>query len=313
MKKKLIFSAAALLAASMLFGFDSAETADSLLQKMNEASKNANGVSMHMDMNIDAGLSISFADSETPSTIGLGLTSGSDIVAKMDPFGMTMDGDINLNMLGQGETIKMQMYMVSDEEGKMDMYLYQENSTSEESGWTHQQQNLGINIKELQEASASIDYSEWGINWVLDPAPADVNGTECYYLSTVIDAETLKTIMSKTEELAGESITGDENVDMVLSMLDGLKLKIEYYIDTTTYLPAKLHMDLNDTDLSALDQYAAMALGEMGEGSEIHIILNDFSVDADTNYGDVADITVPQEALDTDVTDLSEAIPEIAG
>ena len=54
MKKKLLLGLTVLGAASMLCGFDSAETADSLYQKMLDATTDASGASMSMEMNLDA-------------------------------------------------------------------------------------------------------------------------------------------------------------------------------------------------------------------------------------------------------------------
>lgn len=59
MKKKLLLGLTVLGAASMLCGFDSAETADSLYQKMLDATTDASGASMSMGMNLDAAINVS--------------------------------------------------------------------------------------------------------------------------------------------------------------------------------------------------------------------------------------------------------------
>ena len=53
MKKKLVLGLAVLGTASMLCGFDNTQTANDVLQKTQEASKDAAGVTMTMKMNFD--------------------------------------------------------------------------------------------------------------------------------------------------------------------------------------------------------------------------------------------------------------------
>ena len=296
MKKRILFCLAALGTASMLFGFDSAETADGLLEKMQAASKDAAGAVMDMGMNVNVGVNI--RDGTTTSTLNVAMSGDFDMAMNMDPLAMSMDGSMTVSGLGQNETIAMKMYGVTDENQQFNTYVYTEDSTSGESGWEYESSDMsGLDMASLMEASANIDYSEWGMNFELAPEAVDVNGTECYLLSTVIDSESFNTMITKSAEMTGQDLTSDENVQMVLSMLGGLKMKLEYYVDAATYLPVKFHMDLNDSDMSAINQYAAMAMGQMAEGSSVEIALNDVSVDATMAYGEANDITVPEEAL----------------
>ena len=59
MKKQFLTGLAVAAAVSMLCGFDSAETADSLGQKMNEAGSTATSVTASVDFNLDAALKMS--------------------------------------------------------------------------------------------------------------------------------------------------------------------------------------------------------------------------------------------------------------
>ena len=295
MKKKIIFCLTTLGAASMLFGFDSAETADSLIEKMQTASLEAEGCTMNMDFNMDIGVNI--GDDTSTSTISIVANGGFDIAANMDPLAMSMDGSMKLSAMGTTEDITMKMYGVTGEDGQFDTYVYTEDSTTGESGWEHEATEIPGGMEELMKQSANMDLSEYGLNFELAPEAADVNGTECYLLTAVMDSSSFQTLIDKSAELTGEDLSSDDDVAMVLSMLDGIKLKFEYYVDTASYLPVKFHMDLNDSDMAAINQYAAMAMGEMAEGSSVEIVLNDVSFDADMAYGAANDITVPAEAL----------------
>lgn len=58
MKKKLVLGLAVLGTASMLCGFDNTQTANDVLQKTQEASKDAAGVTMTMKMNFDGAVNV---------------------------------------------------------------------------------------------------------------------------------------------------------------------------------------------------------------------------------------------------------------
>ncbi len=299
MKKKVLFCLAALGTASMLFGFDSAETAESVLEKMQAAANESSvaGVEMNMDMNVDVSLDID--DGTTSSSIDIGASGNFDADVNKDPAAMSMEGKMDMSLLGQNQSVTMKMYSVSSEDGKVDTYLYSENSvTGEEGTWQHQSADVsGLDINELLEKTSGADFSEYGLDFELASEPVTVDGSECYLLSAVMDSSSFEKLLDKAMEISGQDTISDENSEMIMSMLEGIKVKFEYYVDTASYLPVKFHMDLNDSDLSALSQYVAMAMGEMAEGSSVEFILNDLSADAAMTYGDAKEIVVPEEAL----------------
>ncbi len=300
MKKKVLFCLAALGAASMLFGFDSAETAESVLEKMQTAGVEnpPAAADVNVDMNLDA--SVDIGDGTTSSSIGIGASGNYDMSINVDPLGMSMDGKLDMSFLGQSQSLIMKLYGVDAGDGTFDTYIYTEDSVSGEEGtWEHGSSDSSIlDLEDLLAKGADIDFSEWGLDFELAPEAADVNGTECYLLSAVIDSSSIETFLNKISEVSGEEdLTSDEDVAMAMSMLSGIKVKLEYYVDTTDYQTVKLHIDLNDSDLSAISQYLAMAMGEMAEGSSVELSLNDFSLDTFVTYTDRKEIVVPEEAL----------------
>ena len=123
---------------------------------------------------------------------------------------------------------------------------------------------------------------------------------------------------NKSSELSGEDLSSNTDVATALAYLDGISLKVQYYIDTTTYLPVSMHMDLNDSDLTNLNAVFAGALASSDDSSTAEIVLNDASIDVTCAYGDAVDITVPDEALQAEdvqnpVNSIEDAVGEIAG
>jgi hypothetical protein len=317
MKKSLVLGVITLGAASMLCGFDTAETVESLSAKMTEAEAEMDGLSMEMTMNLDAPLNISDGTNTSTLAINAGATLSADYT--VSPFAMKMDGTVNVSALTANQTISEQAYAVTDENGDLKMYVYAEDSSTGEGEWTVQTAD-GLNIEELMVQSSSLslsDMADWGISFELAPEAADVDGTECYLLSTTMDVSTLETLLNYSAELIGEEMP--EDLSTYLALLEGLKLNVEYYIDAATYLPVKVHMDMEGSDLSIINQLItaqiASATSDEAASSTAELVLNDLSIDAVYTYGDIAEIVVPDEALaaeaENGTTDLSDLADEV--
>ncbi|MDD6662088.1 MAG: hypothetical protein PUE72_10300 [Lachnospiraceae bacterium] len=318
MKKKLVLGLAVLGTASMLCGFDNTQTAEDVLSKTQEASKDVAGMTMNMSMNLDGAINI--GDGTTTSTLEAKVNGNLDIATNLDPFAMKMEGDVTVSAIGTNEQVTLKSYSVTNDEGALDTYTYSEDSSTGESGWTHTTDS-SIDYKQLIEMSNSFsvsDYADWGMTFELAPEAAEVDGKECYLLTAVIDKNALNTMINKVSELSGEDLSSDEDVSNALAYLDGISLKVQYYVDTTTYLPVSLHMDLNDSDLTNLNALLAGALAAE-DGSTAELVLNDASIDASCVYGDAVEITVPDEALqaaqdvENPVDSIEDAVGEIAG
>ncbi len=318
MKKQFLMGFAVVAAASMLCGFDSAETLDSLSEKMAAAEVDMKSMSMNMDLNLDAALNMSDGTNTTNMPI---TTAGSmQIDYTLDPIAMKMDGSFDVAALSEGQTTPVESYMTTGEDGTMTIYVKDPTS----GAWAAQSDSSGINMKELMDSATgqSLSFSElaeWGLNFELAPEAADVDGTECYLLSGKIDSTTLNTILQKASETTGQDLTADENISMVLSLLDGIVLNIEYYIDASTYLPAKMHMDLNGSDLgmisSLVNQMVAGASAEGAASTTVELVLNDCTIDTTIAYNGVDEIVIPDEVLaapnaDVDVSSVTDAIAE---
>ncbi len=317
MKKNLLFGLAVLGTASMLCGFDSAQTADDVLNNMQQAETDMQ--SMSMDMSMDVDVAVNVGDGTTTSTIAVAAGGDFSIDYILDPMAMSMEGSMSLSTFGQNEDITMKMYAVTNENGDFETYTYTADSTSGEEGWVYEESE-GMDMSQLMELSKSFTadtYKEWGITFELAPEAADVNGTECYVLTTSLDSDTISTILNKVTELAGEAAVSQDDLDLATSYmtyLNGLKMNLEYYVDAATYVPVSMHIDMNGSDLSALNSLLGLAMGG-SEGTSVELQLNVFSIDCTMSYDDVTEITVPQEALDAvasgEATSVNDIVSEL--
>lgn len=298
MKKKLSVILITLGAASMLCGFDSAETAESILQKQQEAVENVSSTDAHAAINAD--IAIDFAGASLKATANGGI----DVEVLMEEPAMKLEGSIDVlsPLLAQENTYDFKVYMKPKDSGASDVYVYYANAVTGESNWDHDSDET-IEVSQLMNTAATVDMtklSKLGIEFTLAPEAADVDGTECYELSAVIDSAAFSAVLDEISELTGEDLSEDESVSMAMEILEGLKINLAYYIDTETFLPIKMHLDLNDSDLSAIEElvtgYMTTAMGSE-EDLSITILLNDVSVDVETAYDTVTEIEVPDEAL----------------
>ena len=303
MKKQLLAGLVTLSAVSLLCGFDSAQTVEDISEKMSQAVVDAGSMSSSITANLDAALNLS--DGTTTSALDLKASGNVSYDALLDPFSMKMEGSYDFSMLGQGQSQSMQLYVVPDETGAYKSYSYLEDAGTGEGTW-YVEETQSVSAQDItaliQSASQNAgQLTDMGLELTLAPEAADVDGTECYLLSTQVDSSSIGSLLEKCAEITGEDLTANQDVAMALSMLDGLNLNIEYYIDTATYLPVKIHMDLNGSDFSTIEALLSSAVGmaasEEAPESSVGLTVNDASLDIMMSYDTVSEITVPEDAV----------------
>lgn len=316
MKKRLILGVMALSAASMLCGFDSAETADSVTQKMQEAGSSFEGFTADITANLDAALNISDGTTNSSIPVTADLSMNADYA--LNPFAVKATATVNVSALTTNESVDEELYMITDESGALKVYGKAKSGADDAGEWFVSNVD-DVNMEELMEnalnASSSFNnLSDLGIALELAPEAADVNGTECYLLSATLDSATFETLLNKSSELTGQELPSEFST--YLSLLNGLKLKIEYYVDTTSYQIVKMHMDMNDSDLTTVNQLITAAISgiasEEAPASTAELVLNDASIDALCSFGDTPSITVPDEALAAEASGEATSFDELA-
>ncbi len=303
MKKNLLIGILVIGVSVLLCGFDSSESAESVLEQSGEAALESSDISVDLDLNCDIAFEI--GDGTITSEIDLLLGADLAIDLILDPLAVRIDGSYQISALGSDSLGRIALYAVPVEGEDMTVYIYTGEEEDDFSG------NWYYSTDTAQEAadlfSAETSDSGTGLSdlgFVLAPEAAEYHDTECYLLSTSLGTSML-------EELTGE----DGDAAFVISLLDGICLKIDYYIDTETYLPAGFHLDLNDSDLTSLNSFLQSLLSQFdSEDAETSaaLLLNDVSLDLTFSYGTVDSITVPQEALDAVASGQAELLDDYA-
>lgn len=298
MKKRLSAVLIAIGAVSMLCGFDSAETAENIMQKQQEATASASSTDASISLNAD--IAVDFAGA--PLKAAANGTIDIEILTQEPALKLEGSVDVLSPLLAQENTYDFKLYMTTREHGTPDIYLYYGDSVSGDSVWDHEV-GEGINMNDLFSLTSAVDLdslSSLGIDFTLSQEAVDVDGTECYELSTVVDSSTFSKVLEKASSLYGQDLSENETVSMAMELLDGLYINISYYIDTASYLPVSMHVDMNDSDLSVLEALASSYVTSMMGSEEelsVSITINDLSVDVATEYNTITEIVIPDEAL----------------
>lgn len=298
MKKKLLAVLMTLGTTALLCGFDSTETAESIMEKQQEALSSVSSTDAAITVNGDIAIDL--------AGVPLSATANGAVNIQIltDEPAMKLEGSIDVlsPLLGQENTYDFKLYMKTNEYGTPDIYTYYSDVVSGDSFWDHES-GEGINVNSLINTASTMDMSRLsalGIDFTLEPSPFEAEGKEYYLLNSVIDSTTFTAVLDKLTEISGQDLSADESVALAMELLEGLKINLAYDVDTATFLPAKLHMDLNDSDLSVIEVLVSSYMTAMMNSEEdiaIDITLNDLSMDVATTYNTVTEIVIPDEAL----------------
>lgn len=309
MRKKLFTAALLLCTSSILCGFDQTETAESILQKQQEAIASVSSTSTVVTINADLGIDLAGAALTTSASGEITL----DLISDGPDFCLKGSIDFLSPLLAQENTYDFQLFLKTNESGSSDVYVYYANAVTGESYWDHDS-TKGVDVSSLMSLTSSLDSEKLaalGIDFTLAPEAKENDGAECYQLSAVLDSDSFASIIDRATELSGQDLSAGGSLDSAMQLLDGLKLSLTYDIDAETFLPAAMHLDLNDSDLSVIEElvssYLTSAMGSE-EPLGIRITLNDASLDVVTSYNTVAEIVVPNEALAADAS--PDVIPD---
>lgn len=309
MRKKLFTAALLLGMSSMLCGFDQTETTESILQKQQEAIASAASISTVITVNADLAIDLAGAALTTATSGEITL----DFIPDGPDFSLKGSIDFLSPLLAQENTYDFQLFLKTDASGSSDVYVYYANAVTGESYWDHDS-TKGVDVSSLLSLTSSLDsekLASLGIDFTLAPEAKKNDGSECYQLSAVLDSDSFAAAIDRASELSGQDLSADESLDSAIQLLDGLKLNLTYDIDTETFLPEAMHLDLNDSDLSVIEElvssYLTAAMGSE-EPLSIKITLNDASLDAVSSYNTVTEIIVPDEALAADAS--PDVIPD---
>ncbi len=314
MNKFMITGLAAFSAVSLLCGFDSAETADSILEKVTAAYESTEDFSAEIEFNLDSSLEVT--DSKASSAITMTIDGDISAAYTMDPHAVQAGGTITLNTLGLGQDMEGQLYAVPDEDGSFDVYAFTKQTEDDPGTWIFAETGT-LDFDEFRDLSRAVsigDFSGWNLpelSFTLAEKPAEIDGIECYELTTELDSA--NEVFLKLFETADDAVSENSKklLDLLLDNLTGLKMKITYYISTSDYLPISVHIDMSDSDLTTLSDLLVKNFESYLKGADVTLVPKELTIDVKMSYEDVPEITIPQEALDAVASGDAENVKDV--
>ncbi len=301
MIKKALLGICVLGTTLMLCGFDSSQTAESVLNQTSEAINSA--ASVGTDLNFVCDLDMVFGSSSVTSNINFAIDAAYAIDMTKDPFALYLDGSYTFDGFLQGEPEETTLYVTTSDDGSLGVYTYEADDLSESGGNWSYAEDSSFDYNALAQLAFSADASaaDSGMNFTLASEAVEDNGTECYLLSTVLDASELEPYLTEAGVPSDQELYSGFTLEDLYDVLDGIRLNLDCYVDALSYLPVRVHLDLNDSDLTSLNSVLdslAQAF-DNDASSTIEIVLNDISLDLQLSYNSVSAISVPQEILDS--------------
>ncbi len=307
MKKSLLLSALVLGASSMMLtGFDSAATPEEILEKYAEASTSLTQAAIDMDMNFGFDMSAALPSGESQDlSMGIvaDLTGATQITDSSDPSTLSakLEGNMSVNAMEEQEQMDMSVYVVPNEEGGLDTFAKVTGEDWEYAALPGDQLKAQFDqIMEMMNGN-TFDLSALPGTFTLGEEAVDVNGVSCYQLLLNITYSDLEPMITEAMAAAGETVD-EATMSLVSMVLSGFQFNMEFDINAETYQLAKMRMDMDGSDLTALSSILSYSMADTDEDGnmilpELSMNISNAYIEAVYDYSADVDFTVPEEAL----------------
>lgn len=307
MKKKLLLTALMLsMGSMMLTGLTVPKSIDEIMEKYAEASKNITKADVSVDLNLEAGISMTSKTIGTQSMnfgflgdLNVAFQTATAPEGEFPPISAKVDGSMELNIPDEHEAIQMEYYLITDEIGDLENYV--KVSDGDQSEW----QYLTVPAEQLEQIigmvnPAQTDFSQMPGELSLSPGFSNVDGSSCYHVILTLTYDDIEPLLTQIMEATGEEMDSDA-LTLAALALNGLKLNAEMDIDANSYLIKKLHIDMDESDLSGLNAILAYAMAQNGDDGldlpKVSIDISNLYMDYIYDYDSPVEISIPQEAL----------------
>lgn len=236
-------------------------------------------ITMEMDMSIEA----------DGTSMDTSLDLLMDLKASSDPYASYCRTEMTMDAAGEETTETTEVYSL-EEDGALVNYIY----TTSTDDW--EKQDLGTTLEEM--TSQTVDY-----NWLSEKAKADeltlaeetqtINDTEVYVLSGTINGDTMQDSFDSLGMLT-DVFGSDSTAEIDFT---ALTVPVTYYIDTESFLPLKIEMDIEGMG-DAMNSVITSLLGTTGTETELSISVDHMHIVYDNiGYDAVTIPEVPKEGL----------------
>jgi hypothetical protein len=228
-----------------------------------------------------------------------------------------MDGNFQIELLGQKEEMGLEFYLVPEEEsmaayGKMKFL-------DQESGWTKntisEEETDTEKWMEFMEGFQKEQMEMLTSTLRLEETTTTLNETECYHITGEMTGEQIQNVLNQllqSEEAA--VIKNKEEFQRTLETFDlkAISVPVEYWISRSEKLPVKIQIDLKNAMEAVIKNVT-----ELTE-QEFQVTFDACSIDMNYHsYNQIKEISVPEEVKENAekeaVGDIREDVEEILG
>lgn len=310
MKKIVALALCLVMVLGLMAGCEKAMDLDTLIQKMDEATKTVTAQSMDAELELEMEMSV------TGMTMSIAMDMAMDVRTKTDLSAMYMDMTVAMEAMGESEETTMEIYATM-EDGDMVSYTYETTSDTWVRSTQEDYADLMGQFTGMQQSMSELPKEQM----VLAEEQITVNDRACYVLTLNMGGEQFQTYMSDYMGTMMSQLTGtgeelDEETKAMVEELDwtSLDASVVYHVDAETFLPLEMTMDVKGLG-DVMNKLIGSMMGLAGEDAEEV----EFSIDVPTMkmvmknaaYNEAVEIpAVPQEAIDNavDADELGEDI-----
>ena len=307
-KKMIVSVLTAGMAAGLALSAGAAEpTVDEILEKSYEIGQTLTEFNAVAVMDVD----VSLAESSLGDRY-MKANAEMDMSCIIEPFLSSIEVSFDADVDGKAAEGDMTEYIAMDDETGMHVYVAGE-VDGEQQDWQHIV-SKEMNLNDMLDTSKTIDYKTLPMTYTLAEEHVMVDDIECYELQTAITWDTFMELMNKAIELMGEDseaakVIPTDQLAFIGMFAQGIHVNVLYDIDTETYAPMRVTLNLDGSDLSQLE----LLLGTKNkEGSidKANVTVDACSLVIDYYYGDPVEVDIPEEALNTPAQDLEEMMKQ---
>lgn len=291
MKKRIL--AVVLTVATLSGVLSGCATTESVVDRMFKAMSKYDSQSANVNLGVKADLAVSGVS----LAVDFGLDGSYEYQQIEDNQALlNFEGDLNIEMLGESESVSLDMYAeledTDKDESEATIYL----KTSEDDTWLKQVETIEGTFFD----GRSVDTSFLKEHLVLSKELVEYDGVKCYELTGDVNLNEMLEYLEEIESEQYDEIVDEmgDSFEVLEDIGDYIVMDISYLVNKKTYLPVQASIDFANSDFNKIIEYAIEESGESVEDEDYEFNFEKLGVEITyTQFGDI-EIEIPDDALD---------------
>lgn len=231
-----------------------------------------------MDMTASMGMSVMGMDMSMDMVMNMDM----DMWTSEDPIKSYMEGTMHMEVLEQEIDSDMEIYM--EENGDvLSSYTY----SGMDDSWSYSEEEFDREEYLAMNDVSHLPMEDRFADAVLDEETVEINGREAYVLHITCTGDDMNSLMDK---VGGSVMNSSEYSDL---SFDGLSVPAVYYVDTETFLPIQIELDMEGMD-TLINDMLEKELGSLGSDSGSKGLRGDDDTSSLTSSLDDVDVNITE-------------------